>query len=104
MLLILDCQAYKKGDGMKYDFKFFSLILWVTQFGLSVLFPLCAMLFLGVWLQQKFDWGMWTVACFGVLGLLISVSTARSCIRSLRKDAEDATQKKKPPIAFNDHD
>lgn len=93
------------GDRMKYDFKFFSLILWVTQFGLSVLFPICAFLLLGVWLQQKLDWSMWTLLPFGLLGLLISVSTAKSCIRSLRRDAEEASGEKKKvqPLSFNEH-
>ncbi len=93
------------GDRMKYDFKFFSLILWVTQFGLSVLFPICAFLLLGVWLQQKLDWSMWTLLPFGLLGLLISVSTAKSCIRSLRRDAEEASGEKPKvkPISFNEH-
>ena len=88
---------------MKYNFKFFSLILWVTQFGLSVLFPICALLILGVWLQQKFDWSMWSLLFFCALGLLISVSTAKTCIRSLKRDAEDVSDQKKPPVAFNDH-
>lgn len=88
---------------MKYDLKFLSLILWVTQFGLSVLFPVCAMLLLGIWLQNRFGWGMGSLVIFGVLGLLISISTAKSCIRSLRKDAENATEKKSVPLSFNDH-
>ena len=93
------------GDRMKYDFKFLSLILWVTQFGLSVLFPLCAMLFLALWLQQKFDLSLLVLLPFGVLGLLISVSTAKSCLRSLRRDAEEAAGEKKKvkPLSFNEH-
>ena len=93
------------GDRMKYDFKFLSLILWVTQFGLSVLFPLCAMLFLALWLQQKFDLSLLVLLPFGVLGLLISVSTAKSCLRSLRRDAEEASGEKKKvqPLSFNEH-
>ena len=93
------------GDRMKYDFKFLSLILWVTQFGLSVLFPLCGMLFVGVWLQQKFDWSMLSLAPFVALGLLISVSTAKTCIKSLLRDAEEASGEKKKvkPLSFNEH-
>ena len=93
------------GDRMKYDFKFLSLILWVTQFGLSVLFPFCAMLFLALWLQQKFDLSLLVLLPFGVLGLLISVSTAKSCLRSLRRDAEEAAGEKKKvkPLSFNEH-
>ena len=39
----------------------------------------------------------------GILGLLTSISTTRSCLRSLRKAAEEASSRKEPPIAFNDH-
>ena len=83
--------------------KTLSLLLWVTQFGLSVLFPLCFFLLSAVWLQQKFALGMWIVGLFGILGFLTSISTARSCIRSLRKDAEEASDRKDPPISFNKH-
>ena len=83
--------------------KTLSLLLWVTQFGLSVLFPLCFFLLSATWLQQKFDLGMWIIAVSGLLGLLTSISTARACIRSLRKDAEDAGNQKDPPVSFNKH-
>lgn len=83
--------------------KILSLLLWVTQFGFSILFPLCFFLWLGVWLQMKFVWGMWIVILCGVLGFFTSVSTAKSCLRSLRKAAEEASSQKEPPLAFNDH-
>ena len=84
--------------------KVFSLLLWVTQFGLSVLFPLCFFLLSATWLQQKFDLGMWIIAVSGILGLLTSISTARACIRSLRKEAEEASNRKDPPpTSFNSH-
>ena len=89
---------------MKMNSKLLSLILWVTQFGLSVLFPVCFFLLLAAWLQQKFGLGMWIVVVLGVFGLLVSVSTARSCIRTLRKDAEAAGKQKPPPVSFNDHE
>lgn len=89
---------------MKSKFSFLSLILWVTQFGLSVLFPVCFFLLIAVWLQQKFGLGMWVIFVLGALGLLTSISTAKSCIRSLRRAAEEASDSKKPPVAFNDHD
>lgn len=91
-------------ERMKSNMKTLSLLLWVTQFGLSVLFPLCFFLLLSVWLQRKYQLGMWIVILFGILGLLTSISTAKSCIRSLVKDADEASDSKKPPIAFNDHE
>ncbi len=89
---------------MKYNMNFLSLLLWVTQFGLSLLFPLCFFLVLAVWMQEKLGLGGGFVLVMGLIGLLTSVSTARSCIRSLRKDAEKVSGQNKPPVAFNDHD
>ena len=89
---------------MNSKFKFLSLILWVTQFGLSVLFPVCFFFIFASWLQQRFGFGMWIMIVMGVFGLLVSISSARSCIRSLQKAAEEAGDNKKPPVAFNDHE
>jgi hypothetical protein len=83
--------------------KYLSLLMWVTQFGLSVLFPTCALLLLAVWLQQKFALGIWIVAVLGILGLMISFTTAKSCIHSLLKEMERISDRKDPPPAFNDH-
>ena len=81
-----------------------SLLLWVTQFGLSVLFPLCFFLITAVWLQKRFQLGSWIIIVLGILGFLTSISTARSCIRSMLKDADEASDSPKPPLSFNDHD
>lgn len=84
--------------------KFVSLLLWVTQFGFSSVFPLCFSLLLANWLRNAYGLGVWVMIAGGVLGLLTSVSTVRACIRSLRKEAERTGSKNKPPLAFNDHD
>lgn len=83
--------------------KILSLILWVGQFGFSVIFPTLVFLLLGNWLQTRFHLGFWVLAVCGILGLLTSVSTAKSCLKSLRKAAEEAGRDKKPPTAFSDH-
>ena len=84
--------------------KLLNLLLWVTQFGFSILFPLCFFLWLATWLQNKFGLGLWIVIVFGILGLMTTVSTVKSCLRSLLKAAEEASPREEPPIAFNDHD
>lgn len=88
---------------MKHPWNFLSLLLWVTQLGLSLLFPLCFFLILAVRLQQRYELGTWIVLLLGLVGFLTSVSTARSCIRSLRKAAEKASDQK-DPASFNDHE
>ena len=83
--------------------KYLSLLMWVTQFGFSALFPTCFFLMTAVWLREKFGLGMWIVAVLGILGFLTSIATARSCIRSLLKELERISDRKDPPPAFNDH-
>ena len=89
---------------MKHPWNFLSLLLWVTQLGLSLLFPLCFFLILAVRLHQRYELGTWIVLLLGLVGFLTSVSTARSCIRSLRKAAEKASDQQDPPASFNDHE
>lgn len=83
--------------------KVLSLLMWVGQFGFSIIFPMPVFLYAGVWLQERFDLGIWIHIITGILGLLTTISTAKACLHSLRKAAEEASGSKKPPIGFNDH-
>lgn len=83
--------------------KILNLLMWVGQFGFSIIFPTLFFLLAAVWLQNKFSLGMWIIVVFGILGVLTSVSTTRSCLRSLFKAAEEASGSKEPPVGFNDH-
>ena len=97
--VIMPCQSVCSGGTMKI----LSLILWVSQFGLSVLFPFCLFLYLGYLVQNRFDLGLWVMLLFGVIGFMTSISTAISCVRSLLKARDEAGSQEKPPISFNDH-
>lgn len=83
--------------------KFLSLLTWVGQFGFSILFPLCFFLMLGVWLQEKLALGLWVILFCGLIGLLTSFSTAKSCLKAILKEVERFGSKQQPPTAFNDH-
>lgn len=83
--------------------KFLSLIVWVTQFGFSVLFPTCFFLFVAYWLMTEFGFGMWVMAVLGIIGFLTSISTAKSCVKSLLKEISRGSSPEAPPMAFNDH-
>lgn len=83
--------------------KVLSLLMWVGQFGFSILFPTVFFLLVGVWLQNRFRLGIWILILFGILGLFTSVSTTKACLHSLCKAAEEASGSKKTPIGFNDH-
>ena len=83
--------------------KILSLLMWVGQFGFSVIFPTVSFLYLAVWLQSKFGFGLWVLIVFGVLGVLTSVSTAKACLHSMFKAAEEVSGEKETPVSFNDH-
>lgn len=83
--------------------KILNLLLWVTQFGFSLLFPMCFFLWLAYWLQGKFGLGMWIFVVLGIIGLMTTISTAKSCLHSLLKASEEASDRKEVPIAFNEH-
>ena len=83
--------------------KFLNLLMWVGQFGFSVIFPTLFFLLLAVWLQNKFSLGLWIVVVFGILGVLTSISTTRSCLQAMQKAAQEASENKEPPIGFNSH-
>ena len=82
---------------------FLSLLLWVTQFGLSALFPLSSFLLLAAWLRQRFGLGMWIFIPLGILGFLISVSTVKANMKTLLKDVQNNGSQKPPPTSFNNH-
>ena len=84
--------------------KFVSLLMWVVQFGLSAIFPICFFLVLAAWLRNTYGLGVWVMIVCGIFGVLVSISTVRSCIRSMRKEAERTSGQKETPIAFNDHE
>lgn len=83
--------------------KILSLLMWVGQFGFSIIFPTVFFLILAVWLRSKFGLGMWIILVCSIVGLLTTISTTRACLHSLRKAAEEASDSREPPIAFNDH-
>lgn len=83
--------------------KILNLLMWVGQFGFSIIFPTLFFLYMAVWLRQRFSLGIWIVIVFGILGVLTSISTTKSCLRSMCKAAEEVSGNKEIPVSFNDH-
>jgi len=48
---------------------------------------------LGVYLQSRFGLGVWVVAVLGIIGFLTSISTARACLQSMRKEIDRISKK-----------
>lgn len=83
--------------------KVLSLLMWVTQFGLSVMLPPCFFLLIAHWLQNRFGLGGWVMVVLGILGLLTAFSTAKSNLRSMLKAIKELSDNEDPPTAFNTH-
>ena len=79
------------------------LLVWLTQLGTSVALPLGGFVWLGVWLRQRFDWGVWVVVAGVVLGIVCATDGLRSSLKAMEQMAKEKKEEK-PPVFFNDHD
>ena len=80
-----------------------SMLVWVTQLGLSVAIPLAGFIWLAVWLHQKQGWGSWVIWAGAAVGLSCAVSGLRSSLKAMERMAKDKKDPP-PPVSFNDHD
>ena len=83
--------------------KILSLLMWVTQFGLSILLPPCFFLWLAHWLQGRFDLGSWVMILLGIAGFLVAFTTAKANLKAMLRDAGLSHSKTEHPASFNDH-
>lgn len=81
-----------------------SLLVWVTQLGVSVATPLGGFVLLGVWLRQRFDMGVWIVIAGVAVGLICAVSGLRNSLKVMEQMSKNKSQDVPPAVSFNDHD
>lgn len=79
-----------------------SLLVFLTQLGLSVALPLGGMILLAVWLYTRHGWGLWVIFVGAALGLVFAADGLRTTLRTMDKLAKDDDDDK--PISFNEHD
>ena len=80
-----------------------SLLVWLTQLGLSVAFPLAGFILLAVWLRNSLDWGQWVIWAGLALGLICAVNGFRHSLKAMDLLSRDRKKKQAPPVAFNEH-
>lgn len=80
-----------------------SLLVWVTQLGLSVGIPLAGFIFLAVWLRNRLALGSWIIWCGIVLGLLSAIKGLYATLWTLSRLSQGKEEKDPPPVSFNDH-
>lgn len=84
--------------------KEFSLLVWLTQLGLSTALPLAGFVLLGVWLCNDLGWGQWTIWVGLLLGLVSAVNGFRDSLRAMDKLSRNKKKPEPPPVSFNNHD
>lgn len=82
-----------------------SLLIWLSQLGFSVAFPLAGFILLAVWLRDNQGWGRWVLWVGIILGVICAFQGLRSAIRSMELLSKSKKQKddQPPPVGFNDH-
>ena len=82
-----------------------SLLIWLSQLGFSVAFPLAGFILLAVWLRDNQGWGSWVLWAGIILGVICAFQGLRSAIRSMELLSKSKKQKddQPPPVGFNDH-
>lgn len=81
-----------------------SLLVWLTQLGLSVALPFAGFILLALWLQNQFGWGDWTLWVGIVLGGISAFDGFRSSIKAMIRLSKGHKDSDPPPVSFNDHD
>lgn len=80
-----------------------NLIVWLTQLGYSVVFPLAGFTLAAVWLRQKFGLGIWILFVGIGLGFICAIDGFRTSLKAMERMAKDQKEDAPPPVSFNDH-
>ena len=89
-------------ERLTFEMKNLSLLVWLTQLGMSVALPIGGFVLIAVWLQRHFDLGSWIIFCGVFLGIFCAVDGVKTAFRSIRHLAK--SKREDPPVSFNDHD
>lgn len=86
------------------NMKNLNMIVWLTQLGLSVAFPLAGFVLLALWLRDKFNLGVWILIAGIFVGLICAIDGLRSSLKIMERLARNKSDQEPPPVSFNDHD
>lgn len=78
-----------------------SLLIWLTQLGMTVAIPIGGFVLIAVWLQRQFDLGNWIIFCGIFLGVICAVDGVKTAFRAIKQTTKPKDEDK--PVSFNDH-
>lgn len=80
-----------------------NLLIWLPQFGISIVFPLIGFIMLAVWLREHWGWGEWVIWVGILFGLITAAVGVRDTIRAMNLISKKKEPNDPPPVSFNDH-
>lgn len=82
-----------------------TLIVWLTQLGLTTAVPLVGFILLAIWLRDIFSLGGWILAVGIILGLICAIDGFIRSLKAISHLSKGNKGEQPPPsVAFNDHD
>lgn len=78
-----------------------SMLVWLSQLGLSVALPPAVLIMLAVWLRDRMGLGSWVIWLGVVIGIICAIDGLRSSLKAMQTMAGG---KNDSPVAFNEHD
>ena len=78
-------------------------LVWLTQFGLSIVIPPVLCIMGAVWLRRQFALGGWVVAVGIFVGVLAAVSCLQGSLKAMDWQGKAPKKKGPPPVNFNQH-
>ena len=76
-------------------------LVWLTQFGLSVVLPPVLFLLGAVWLRKQFGLGGWVILVGFALGMVAAIGSLRSSLKTIERQGRAPKKKQEPPpISF----
>ena len=84
--------------------KDFRLLIWLTQLGISIVAPLGGFVWLGIFLRNRFELGVWVVLAGIFVGLVCAIDGLRTSVKAMERMAKDKNADEPPPVSFNNHE
>ena len=78
-----------------------SLLVWLTQLGLSTALPLAGFILLALWLRSL-GWGDWVIWAGIIVGFICAIDGFRNSLKAMSRLSKN--KQEEPPLSFNDHD
>ncbi|MBQ1189326.1 MAG: AtpZ/AtpI family protein [Lachnospiraceae bacterium] len=80
-----------------------SLLVWLTQLGLSVAFPLIGFIWVSIWIRQTLELGIWVIFVGIFIGMYCAIHGFVQSMKILNEMHNKNKKKDAPSVFFNDH-